>query len=152
MFKKVRKNEISKDECKKLLKKAHRGVLAINGEDGYPYSFPMNYFYDGKRLIFHSAKFGQKIDLIKKNPKTSFCVIGNEEISEDGWSYNTSSVVLFGKIEFIEKDSLKQLKEFAMKYYPNEVMVDKEIQKAYKAVAMLSFKIEYMTGKRVNER
>lgn len=64
MFKKVRKNEISKDECKKLLRKAHRGVLSIDGDKGFPYSFPMNYFYDENenRLIFHSGKKDIRLD------------------------------------------------------------------------------------------
>lgn len=39
-----------------------------------------------------------------------------------------------------------------MKYYPNKDMVKKEIEKAYKDVAIFSLKIDNMTGKRVNER
>lgn len=46
------------------------------GEDGYPYSIPLNHCYnpeDGK-LYFHGAKTGHKIDVIKANDKVSYCV------------------------------------------------------------------------------
>lgn len=47
MFRKIRrfKQEISKEECIDILKEQPRGVLAVYGEDGYPYAFPMNYIY-----------------------------------------------------------------------------------------------------------
>ena len=32
------KQVISKDECIEILKKQLRGVLSVNGEDGYPYA------------------------------------------------------------------------------------------------------------------
>lgn len=48
MFRPMRRKEraISDEEAKKLLLLGRRGVLAINGDDGYPYAIPVNYFYD----------------------------------------------------------------------------------------------------------
>ena len=48
MFRPIRKkkNEISIDEAKKLLHSSRRAVLAVNGDDGYPYAIPINYLYD----------------------------------------------------------------------------------------------------------
>ena len=34
------------DAAKELLQCSRRGVLAVNGDDGYPYAVPVNYFYD----------------------------------------------------------------------------------------------------------
>ena len=47
MFRNVRKkiNEISVMEAQELLKTSRRGVLALNGDDGYPYAIPVNYLY-----------------------------------------------------------------------------------------------------------
>ena len=47
MFRTIRKkkNEISIDTAKALLQSSRRGVLAVNGDDGYPYAIPINYFY-----------------------------------------------------------------------------------------------------------
>ena len=45
MFRKVRKkvNKISVELAKDLVKKSRRGILAVNGDDGYPYAIPINY-------------------------------------------------------------------------------------------------------------
>ena len=43
MFRKMRrsKQELTKEECIEILKKEPRGVLSVQGEDGYPYGMPM---------------------------------------------------------------------------------------------------------------
>ena len=62
MFRPIRKkkNEISTEDAKELLRTCRRGVLAVNGDDGYPYAVPINYWYDEEndRIIFHGAKAG----------------------------------------------------------------------------------------------
>lgn len=82
MFRQMRRirQELPLDEAKKLLIKNKRGVLSLNGEDGYPYSLPINYFYDEKenKLYFHGAKTGYKVDCIKNNNKASFVTYGDE--------------------------------------------------------------------------
>ena len=50
------------------------------------------------------------------------------------------------------KKATKLLKEFAMKYYPNEQKVDEEIAQAGKAAQMFEIEIEHMSGKEVQER
>lgn len=56
MFRTIRKkkNEISIDTAKALLQSSRRGVLAVNGDNGYPYAIPMRIqfcFHD--IAIFH---------------------------------------------------------------------------------------------------
>ena len=48
MFKPVRKkiNEIDHSAAETLLQSNRRGVLAMNGDNGYPYAISINYFYD----------------------------------------------------------------------------------------------------------
>ena len=50
MFREIRKkkNEINIAMAKLLLESSRRGVLAVNGDDGYPYAIPINYVYDGE--------------------------------------------------------------------------------------------------------
>lgn len=55
MFRTIRKkNEIDTDAAKELLLSGRRGVLAVNGDDGYPYAIPINYVYDkdAQKFIF----------------------------------------------------------------------------------------------------
>ena len=42
------KQALSIEECEKILENELRGVLAIKGDDDYPYAFPMNHYYDKK--------------------------------------------------------------------------------------------------------
>lgn len=158
MFRAVRKkkNEISQDEAKNLLCSSRRGVLAVNGDDGYPYAIPINYLYDeeNNKIIFHGAKVGHKVDSIKKNDKICFTVFGNETIMEENWAPYLQSVVVFGRCHLVENrdDTVRLVKKFALKYYPNEDMVNEEIANFGKGVQMFEIEIEHLSGKKVQER
>ena len=151
-----KKNELSLELSKTQLKNERRGVLAINGDNGYPYAIPVNYFYseEDNKIYFHGARIGYKVELLKKNNNVCFTVYGNEEINNEKWDPYVSSVVVFGKCNCIQdKDkTLSFLKKFACKYYPNEKMVDEEMQKSGNAVLMYEINIEHLSGKRVQER
>lgn len=50
MFRPLRrkKRAITDEEARKLLATCKRGVFAVNGDDGYPYAIPVNYFFDAE--------------------------------------------------------------------------------------------------------
>ncbi len=56
MFRTIRKRKMKSvlDTAKALLQSSRRGVLAVNGDDGYPYAIPINYIYDddARKFIF----------------------------------------------------------------------------------------------------
>lgn len=93
----VRKNkQITDAECIELLTKETRGVLSVNGDDGYPYGMPMNHFYSAEDgcIYFHCGKKGHRVDSINRSDKASFCVC-EQGCKEDGdWAYNVRSVVV----------------------------------------------------------
>ena len=43
-----KKQALSIGECKEILKQEVRGVLAVNGDNGYPYALPINFYYDDR--------------------------------------------------------------------------------------------------------
>ena len=90
MFRTIRKkkNEISIDTAKALLQSSRRGVLAVNGDDGYPYAIPINYIYDddAQKIYFHGARAGHKVDALRACDKVCFTVYGNETIKEEDWA------------------------------------------------------------------
>lgn len=158
MFRQMRriKQELPLDEAKKLLIKNKRGVISLNGEEGYPYSLPINYFYDEEenKLYFHGAKTGYKVDCIKNNNKASFVTYGDEELSDNGWSYYLKSVVVFGKIEIVEDRELaaKKLRELGAKYYPSLSEVDAVMERSFDKALVYSLDIAHMTCKKVHEK
>ncbi len=159
MFRTVRKtaHEIRVEEAKKLLRESRRGVLAVNGDDGYPYAVPINYLYDEETqvIIFHGSKVGHKVDALKRSDKVCFTVYGNETVETDeAWAPFLESAVVFGRCHLVadrgESDAL--CRKFAMKYYPTEKMVDDEVATSGKAVRMFRLQIEHISGKKVQER
>lgn len=158
MFREIRKkrNEITIEETKNLLKTVRRGVLSLIGDDGYPYAVPINYLYneDEETIIFHGAKLGYKVEALKKSDKVCFTVVGDENIKDESWAPYVKSCVLFGRCHLIEsqEEITSLVKKFALKYYPSEDLVDKEIAMAGKAVQMFVINIEHMSGKEVQER
>ena len=78
MFRPIRrkKKEMDIDAAKELLQCSRRGVLAVNGDDGYPYAVPVNYFYDSDagKIYFHGARVGHKVDALKASDKVCFTV------------------------------------------------------------------------------
>lgn len=158
MFRKLRKikNEINQTEVKELLKTSRRGILAMNGDDGYPYAIPVNYLYDEaeEKIFFHGAKAGYKVDCLKASEKVCFTVLGSEMIIDEVWAPYVQSAVVFGRCKLIDDNqiAMKRLKDFAMKYYSREDMVLDEIKASGKATQMFEIDIEYMTGKEVQEK
>ena len=160
MFRPIRKkvNEISIDMAKELLRSSRRGILAVQGDNGYPYAIPINYLYDEETetILFHGAKAGHKVDSLKACDKVCFTVYGNETVKEETWAPYVQSAVVFGRCHLIDNDNKEiadeLLKQFAMKYYPSEDMVVDEISTGGKAVQMFQIEIEHISGKEVQER
>ena len=151
-----KKNEMGIEQATRLLHNARRGILAVNGDNGYPYAIPVNYLYDeeNQKIYFHGAPAGHKADAIKKCDKVCFTVLGNEMVKKEPWAPFLQSVVLFGRCHLVEDrpTAMLLLKKFAMKYYPNESMVDEEIALTGKAAQMYEIEIEHISGKEVQER
>lgn len=158
MFRNIRKkkNEIDINSAQDLLESGRRGVFAVNGDDGYPYAIPVNYYYDrdNQKIYFHGAKAGHKVDALRASNKVCFTVFGNETIKEESWAPYMQSVVVFGRCHLIQdaEKSLELLKKLAMKYYPSEELADEEIGIAGKAAQMFEIEIEHMSGKEVQEK
>lgn len=97
---------------------------------------------------------GHKVDSLKKSDKICFTVYGNEHIKEESWAPYLQSAVVFGRCHLIEDNdrAMKVLKDFAMKYYPNDTMVVEELAISGRATQMFEISIEHISGKQVQER
>ena len=158
MFRKLTriKQAITLSECEKVLKTTLRGVLAVNGEDGYPYAIPMNHYYDadGKTIYFHSGKIGCKVDCITRSDKACFTVSNDGERLNGEWWLTFKSVVVFGRIAPVtdEKTVLEVSRALSHKFTEDEAYIDREIEKYAPATLLLALRIEDMQGKTVREK
>jgi len=147
--------ELSKEEAIEILKTQKRGVLSLNGENGYPYGVPMNHFYneeDGK-IYFHGGTEGHKIDSIKKCNKASFCVLDEGHQNEGEWFLYFKSVIVFGKIEIVEDDEkMKEIsRKLSYKFTTDSDYIEKEISAYAYRTLCFSLSVEHITGKKVKE-
>ena len=138
------------------MRSARRGVIAVNGDGGYPYAIPINYLYDEEagKIYFHGARAGHKADSINKCNKVCFTACGDEIIRKEAWAPFMRSAVAFGRCRVIEgrAQTLILVKRLAMKYYPDESIADEEIAASGNAVRMYEIDIEHLSGKEIQER
>jgi nitroimidazol reductase NimA-like FMN-containing flavoprotein (pyridoxamine 5'-phosphate oxidase superfamily) len=80
--------------------------------------------------------------------------LGNETIKDEVWAPYLQSVVVFGKCRLVDNkdDIIRLIKKFAIKYYPSEDMVNKELTSSAMGVQMFEIEIEHFSGKEVQER
>ena len=148
-----KKQKLSTVECKEILKHEVRAVLAVNGDDGYPYAFPINFYFDEKsdKIYFHSGRTGHKLDAIANNNKVSFCVYDKGYHKDGHWSLNIRSVIIFGRIHIVEDWSDELMINFCKRFTGDMEYIFNEIEKFKSNTAILCLEIEHMTGKLVNE-
>lgn len=148
-----KKQRLSDAACREILNAQVRGVLAVNGDDGYPYALPINYYFDEKsnRLYFHSGKTGYKLDAIASSDKVSFCVYDSGYHRDGHWSLNIQSVVIFGRMYILEDWPDSLMVEFSRRFTEDMEYIYSEINKFKKNTAVMCLEIEHMTGKLVNE-
>ena len=150
----TRKNQmLSKTECVKILRQEVRGVLAVNGDGGYPYALPINFYFDeeNNKIYFHSGKSGHKLDAIAGSDKVSFCVYDKGYHKDGHWSLNIRSVIIFGRIRVVESWSEELMIDFCKRFTDDTDYICNEIKNFGSNTAVLCLEIEHMTGKLVNE-
>ena len=146
-----KKQVLSQKEVEGILHKGTSGVLALLGDNDYPYAVPISYVYDNGKVYFHSAKSGHKIDAIQKAAKASFCVIDEDLVVPEEYTTYFRSVIAFGRIQIIENDSEKRaaIEKLAIKYAPEDTAASRDdaISRGGNLICMLEMKIDHITGK-----
>ena len=157
MFRKMRRGPqaLSHEEMIDLLKTETRGVMSVQGDNGYPYGFPINHYYDEEtnKIYIHGATFGHRVSAVKKDPKVSYCVFGGEYQKEGDWAKYVKSVIIFGKAELIEDHyEIVRISRLLCDKFPcPPEYVEHEIEKDAPRTLVIAINIEDMNGKLVHE-
>lgn len=151
-----KKQKLTEEECITVLKQQKRGVLSVQGDDGYPYGLPIDHWYceeDG-HLYFHSGKKGHKTDAMNRSDKVSFCTWDEGFVKEGDWALNIRSVIVFGRIRLVEDfdRAMEISRQLSLKFTNDLDYIETEIQKDGRATAVYELIPEHMTGKLVNEK
>ena len=148
-----KKQQLSEADCIKLLCEQTRGVLSVQGEDGYPYGMPMNHWYEDGKLYFHCGKVGHRVDALRKDDRVSFCVYDDGVREEGGWAYRVNSVIVFGQMRMIEDEAkiVAITRKLCYKFTTDEAYIEKELSESAKNTLLLELNIEHLCGKSVLE-
>ncbi|EKE38848.1 hypothetical protein ENUP19_0275G0008 [Entamoeba nuttalli] len=125
----TRKNSgIEETRAIEIIKNGEYGFMAmVDEENNSGYGVPINYAFDGvQNLYFHGGN-GKKMNILKKNPKVSFTIVGKTLVVPEQFTDHYESVMCFGTICF---DLSKEEKIKGM-----ELIIDK-YSSEYKAKGM----------------
>ena len=150
-----KKNQLSIEACVQVLNNQTRGVLSVQGEDGYPYGMPMNHWYneeDGK-IYFHCGMAGHRLEALWRNDKVSFCTYDQGYRKEGEWAWNVKSVIVFGRVEILnDLDKIVEITtKLSHKFTQDDDYIRREIAAAADHTLLLQLTPEHICGKLVNE-
>ena len=156
MFRPMRRfrQQLPEAECLALLETQPRGVLAVLGDEDYPYAVPVDFLYRDGKLYFHGAREGHKLDAVRRHDKVSLCVTDEGFRREGDWALSFRSVIVFGRIRpmaYDEPGIEELLRALGNKYNPDPEDVERELRGALARVQMLELTVEHMSGKRIRE-
>ena len=157
MFREMRrkKQQLTQAECVEILNRNTSGVLAVLGDNGYPYAVPLSYVYGGNALYFHCAKSGHKLDAVRACDRVSFCVIDQDNVMPEEYTTYFRSVIIFGRASIVksEYEIRTAIEKLAIKYNPTDCTENRDeiIKKECAAMCIIKIEIECMTGKEAKE-
>ncbi|MGI6218189.1 MAG: pyridoxamine 5'-phosphate oxidase family protein [Coriobacteriales bacterium] len=156
MFREMRRKrqQLPEEECVAILERGTSGVLAVLGDDGYPYAVPISYVYTNGKIYFHCAREGHKVDAIRTCEKVSFCVVDKDEVIPEKYTTLYRSVIAFGRARIVEDEDEKLSSAEALgdKYYPNHPKeLEAEISCGIDRMLMVRIDIDHLTGKEAIE-
>ena len=155
MFREMRriKQLLPREDTEAVLFRRTNGVLACEGDEGYPYAVPLSYVYFNGKIYFHSAKAGHKIDAIARNPRVSFAVIDEDTVVSEKYTTYYRSVIAFGRARIAEgEERLRAFRALVEKYSGDQPEEEKEreIMGCNKS-HIIAIDIEHLTGKQAVE-
>ena len=153
MFRELRRKRqaLSRADCEAVLSRGTSGVLALAGDDGYPYAVPLSYLYEDGKLLFHCAKAGHKLDAVARCDKASFCVIDQDRVVPEEYTTYFRSVIAFGEVREVTDEAAKRraIERLALKYAPDDSEANRAaaIDREWGALCVLELRIEHLSGK-----
>lgn len=157
MFREMRRRNqaLSEEECEEILGRATCGVLAVDGDDGYPYAVPLSYAFDGEKIYFHCARSGHKLDALRRNPKASLCVVDQDQVMPEEFTTYFRSVIVFGTVREVTDDAerLGIAELLGRRYWPDatDEAMGRELDSARNRLCVLEMTPEHVTGKEAIE-
>lgn len=144
-----KKQELSEEETWKILENGTECVLALAGDDDFPYAVPVNYACENGKLFFHGALAGHKADALRARPKLSLCVVDRSDAVPEKLTTAYRSVIVFGVARILEDpdEILHACMVLGLRFNPDAAFVESEARGALSRTCCVEVTIEHITGK-----
>jgi len=116
--------QITEADALAVLDKGEYGVLSTISSDGSPYSVPVNYCLLNGSIYFHSTLTGTKVDNLVRDPRVSFCVIGDTEILPSQFATRYESCIVRGQATEVFEDEKQAALEGLLAKYSADFMAE----------------------------
>lgn len=146
------RQQMTDAECITVLQRGTACVLALQGDEDYPYAVPVSFVYAPGQIIFHCALEGHKIDCLRANPKVSLCVVDKDDVVPEAFTTRYRSVVVFGTARILTEPGewRAALEAMAERCAPGPgfaAMRQAEIDKNGARTCVVAVSVDHMTGK-----
>ena len=165
--------EMDKEFSLNVIDGSEYGVLSFADEEGNPYALPLSIVRLEDMLYFHSAKSGEKADILKDGQRARVVFVGQVEVPENFtnsqldeliankeniglltskvFTTQFESAIVVGKIKVVNDDEEKimALKAICEKYTPDKMKYfDTALVGGLPITAIYGVTIDEVTGKR----
>lgn len=115
-----------------------------------PHVVPLCFGYDGSALYFHSAREGEKIEILQENANVCFEFDILDKVVESpdpcAWGVNYRSVIGTGRASFVEgREARKRALDLIMKQYSGRCF--DYAARPFEKTLIIKVEIESLTGK-----
>lgn len=130
-------------------------TIALSGEHG-PYAVTLSYGYDAeaRRLYFHVAHEGRKLEMIAADPRACATIVSESGYTHGECEHPFESVVMFGTMRVVDADEEKlraihclveHLEDDAVGYWESRSW---QLSDRLNGFSALAFEVDTLTAKR----
>lgn len=126
-------------------------TLCLTRPDGTPYGVAINPVRVGDAIYFHSAKEGEKVELLAQAGEICLVCVGRVEVTEpDGSHIGYESAVVFGPVAEVTDEGEKEeaMVALSLRYTPEKGERREYIRKNFPALRVYRIQIATITAKR----
>ncbi len=143
--------EMSREFALEMADKCEYAILSMIDPNGMPYCVPVTIARDNDVIYFHSAREGEKIDAMRKNPNVCMACVGDTKRALDKFTTEFESAILRGEACEVTSDAEKihALRLICERHTPaNMKEFDTAITRSLPRTAVWKIQISSITGKR----
>ena len=141
-----------------LIDRCTHGVMALSTGEPLPYCLPLSFVRIGEDLLFHCAREGRKVDLLRRSPQVCVTFVGDDRpafVAPAMYTTYFQSVLVTGTASEVTDPSEKvqALRALCQKVTPNHMEgFEAAMEQSLNVTAVWKVRMEELSGKAKLER